>query len=40
MVEKVANDWHSEQAANAKRKAWDDIRASYRVEMAPIEDAP
>ena len=39
MIEKVANDWLSEQAANAKRQAWDDIRAGYRIEMAPIEDA-
>lgn len=40
MVEKLANDWHADKAAQAKQKAWQDIRASYRIEMAPIEDAP
>jgi hypothetical protein len=36
----LANDWHAEKAAQAKQKAWQDIRASYRIEMAPIEGAP
>ena len=37
MVEKIANDWHVEQAALAQRQAWEALRAAYQVEMVPLE---
>ncbi len=37
MIEKVANDWHVEQARNAQQAAWEKLRQDYRVEMVPLE---
>lgn len=39
MVEKVANDWHVEQAALTQREAWERLRAGYQIEMVPLEAA-
>jgi len=37
MIEKVANDWHGEQARIAQQAAWEKLRQDYRVEMVPLE---
>lgn len=37
LIEKLALDWQQEQAVEARRKAYRDLRSGYRIEMVPIE---
>ena len=39
MAEKIAKDWANEQARIAKLEAWRALRASYEIELVPV-DAP
>lgn len=37
LVDRIAEDWQKAQARRSKRAAWEALRASYQIEMAPIE---
>lgn len=37
MAEKIAMDWQNEQARLARQEAWQDLRASYEIELLPVE---
>lgn len=38
LVEKVAADWQREKARLARQEAWQDLRAAYEIELAPVDD--
>lgn len=37
LVEKIAKDWQDAQTRLSKQAAWEKLRASYHIEMAPVE---
>lgn len=38
LADKIAADWQSEQARLARQRAWQDLRAEYAIELAPLEE--
>ncbi len=38
IAEKIAKDWANEQGRIAKLEAWRELRASYDIELVPVED--
>lgn len=38
IADRVASDWQSEQARLARQLAWQELRAGYDIELAPVDD--
>ena len=38
LADRLAVDWQAEQARRAKQQAWQDLRASYTIELAPVDE--
>lgn len=38
LADKIAADWQNEQARLARQQAWAELRASYEIELVPVED--
>lgn len=38
LADKIAADWQSEQARLARQEAWQALRGSYDIQLAPVDD--